>query len=61
MDEDDANEFKNKINEIIDRQETHHVVLENNSSIIRQSMELTNKTLKTFLNASICVLQNADI
>lgn len=48
MDEDDANEFKEKINEIIDKQEAHHVVLENNLSIIKRSMELTNVTLQTF-------------
>lgn len=50
MDEDDANEFREKINEIIDKQETHHIVLENNLSIIRRSMELTNITLQTFKN-----------
>lgn len=48
MDEDDAQELVQKINNLANNQETHHTIFEQNLSIIRKTIEITNTSLSKF-------------
>lgn len=48
MDEDDAIEIYDKINEIIVKQDIHTRILEDNISIIQRTIKLTNNTIQNF-------------
>lgn len=51
MDEDDAQEMVQKINNLAENQETHHTLFEQNLSIIRRTIETTNSSLTSFQNS----------
>lgn len=51
MDEDDAQEMVQKINNLAESQEKHHNILEQNLSIIRRTIEITNSSLSNFQNS----------
>lgn len=48
MDEKDAELIINKINSIVDKQNAHHTILEENLSIIKRTIEATNDTMAEF-------------
>lgn len=48
MDEDDAQEMVQKINNLAENQETHHTLFEQNLSIIKKTIETTNTSLSAF-------------
>lgn len=48
MDEKDAELIINKINSIVDKQNAHHTILEDNLSIIQRTIEATNDSMAEF-------------
>lgn len=48
MDENDAQELVHEINNLADNQETHHTLFDQNLSIIRKTIEITNSSLNKF-------------
>lgn len=50
MDEEQAEEITRKMNQLIDQNEEQNLIIENNISIIKQTLGITNHTFETYKN-----------